>query len=249
MRPLALSLAMAGLVLGLATKTRADDDLKTVIDKAIKAHGGEEQIAKLKAGRSKAKGTIDVAGMSVAFTQQTAFMLPDKFKDLLQLEINGMQIAVQTVLNGDKISIKAGDMEIKLDDKAKAELRETGHVLEVARLLPLRDKMYTLSALGEAKVEGKPAVGVKVSAKGRRDVNLFFDQKTGLLVKIEHRGADPISGQEFTEERIVLEYQTQEGVPAPKKVLLNRDGKKFLEAEILEFKALEKLDDGEFAIP
>ena len=35
----------------------------------------------------------------------------------------------------------------------------------------------------------------------------------------------------------------------PKKILMNRDGKKFLEAEIVELKVYEKLDDSEFKLP
>jgi hypothetical protein len=38
----------------------------------------------------------------------------------------------------------------------------------------------------------------------------------------------------------------QKGVATPKKVLIKRDGKKYLEAEVLEFKVLEELDNAEF---
>ena len=51
------------------------------------------------------------------------------------------------------------------------------------------------------------------------------------------------------EERIVTEYGKTDGVPTPKKVLINHDGNKFMELEVLETKQLEKLDDSEFAKP
>ncbi len=40
-----------------------------------------------------------------------------------------------------------------------------------------------------------------------------------------------------------------DGVPTAKKVVVNRDGNKFMEVEVLETKRLEKLDDSEFAKP
>jgi hypothetical protein len=115
--------------------------------------------------------------------------------------------------------------------------------------VPLRDKAYELSSLGEVPVEGKPALGLRVVVKGQKDINVFFDKATGLMAKVERRGVDPMSGQEFAEERIILEYQKIEGLPVPKKILLNRDGKKYLEAEVLEVKLLDTLDESEFAVP
>jgi hypothetical protein len=51
------------------------------------------------------------------------------------------------------------------------------------------------------------------------------------------------------EERIILEYQDVDGMKSAKKVLVNRDGKKFTEAEVLEVKFLDKVDDAEFTKP
>ena len=78
-------------------------------------------------------------------------------------------------------------------------------------------------------------------------MSLFFDKKTHLLAKVESRGADPVTGNEVNEERIIAEYtKTKDGVPIPKKVIVKHDGKQFIEAEVLEVNFLEKLDDSEF---
>jgi len=53
----------------------------------------------------------------------------------------------------------------------------------VAMLAPLKDKAYTLAPIGEVKVEDRPALGLRVSRKGNRDINLYFDKKTYLRVK------------------------------------------------------------------
>jgi hypothetical protein len=247
-RLLFTSLSTAVLLAFAPGARAADDNPKDIIAKAIKAHGGEESLTKHKAAQLKSKGKIDIPGVGeVDFTQEAAYMLPDKFKDVMELKVGGNTITVITLINGDKVSIEAGGMEVKLDDKVKDAVKDTGHMIEIARLVTLKDKKYELNIIGEDKVEGKKVVGVRVSAKGHNDVSVYFDKETGLLAKVEHRTVDPASGNEINEERIVGGYEkNKDGVPVAKKVLIKRDGKKFLEAEVTEMKYFEKLDDSEF---
>jgi hypothetical protein len=164
------------------------------------------------------------------------------------LTIGGQNINVVTRVNGDKISIEANGNAIETPDQVKESIKDAQQLLKVARLVPLvKEKRYELSLIGEVKVEGKPAIGVRVSAKDQKDINLFFDKETGLLAKMEHRTKEPTGGNEVTEERVILEYQkTREGIPMPKKVVVRHDGKAYLEAEVLEVTLLEKIDDSEF---
>jgi hypothetical protein len=233
----------------LAAGARAEDDAKAVIAKAIKAHGGEEAQTKFPAARTKAKGKIELFG-GLEFTQESAFMLPDKFKESVNMEVMGQQIQVVSVLKGTELSIVANGQEVPIDEKMKDMLKDSVYAMKVARLVPLvKEKEFELSALGEVKVNDKPAVGVMVKSKGHKDISLFFDKETGLLTKWEHRTVDPQSGNEITEERIVTEYTKTDGVPTAKKVTVNHDGSKFMELEILETKRVEKLEDSEFAKP
>ena len=55
--------------------------------------------------------------------------------------------------------------------------------------------------------------------------------------------------QEVDEERIIGEYQDIEGQKVPKKIVVNHDGKKFMEAEVTEMKFLDKVDDSQFEKP
>jgi hypothetical protein len=236
-------------VLVLAAGVRADDDVKAIITKAIKAHGGEEVKNKYKAGQMKVKGKIELLG-GLEFTQESSYMLPDKFKESIDMEVMGQKVHVVTVYNGKKIQIEANGKEINVEDKVKDVIKDTLYVMKVSQMTSLlKGKDFELSALGEVKVEGKPAVGVLVKSKGQKDVSLYFNKETGLLAKVEHRTVDPMTGNEITEERIVAEYGKTDGVPTPKKVLINHDGNKFMELEVLETKQLEKLDDSEFAKP
>jgi hypothetical protein len=244
----ALLPVLSVLLLGVGPAARAaDDDVKAIIAKAIKAHGGEEKLNKYKAIQARGKGKADTPVGEIEFTHETSVMLPDKFKEVTELEVMGKKLRIVTLIVGDKVTIEANGEKVDLPDKAIDVLKETAYQTRVARLVPLlKEKEFELSTLGESKVNGKPAVGVLVKSKGHSDMNLYFDKGTGLIAKVEKRSADPMSGNEFTEERIIIEYQKVDGMPVPKKVVINHDGKKAVEVEVDEVKQLEKLDDSEF---
>ncbi|MDB5308050.1 MAG: hypothetical protein JWO38_2252 [Gemmataceae bacterium] len=244
--PLLAAVVLVTIAPGLRA---ADDEPKVIVVKAVKAHGGEESLAKHQAAQVRNKGKLTLAGVGeVDFTQEVAYMLPDKFKDILELTIGGQKVNVVTLVNGDKISIEANGKAVEANDQIKAALKDAQYMLKVARLVTLvRDKGYELASVGETKVGDNPAVGVRVSSKGQKDINLYFDRQTGLLAKVELRTAEPGTGNEVNEERIITEYRkNKDGIPVPKKVVVKHDGKPFIDAEVLEMTFLEKLDDSEF---
>lgn len=237
------------LVVALAPDlARAADEPKDVIAKAIKAHGGEEFLSKNKAGQTKSKGKITLPGVGEAeYSQEVAYMLPDKFKDQMELKVAGQTLNILTIINGDKVTLEVNGMAIDEAKKVKEALADAGHVMDVCRMVTLKDKAYELSTIGEDKVEGKKVVGVRVSKKDQKDVGLYFDKETGLLAKVEFRTTDQATGNEVTEERLPSDYaKNKDGVPVPKKIVVKRDGKTFIDAEVLETKYAEKLDDSEF---
>jgi hypothetical protein len=245
-------LGTASLILGAlilpADVGRADDGTPALIDKAIKAHGGTEKLTEKKATQAKSKGTLELGG-GIEFTQEVSIQ-GGKFKEAMQLQVAGKQVNVTTVFDGTKGWLKVNDDEAKeLDGKTLDEIKEAAYAARVGRLVFLKDKSIELSPLGEVQVNDRPAVGVKVTSKGHRDLNVFFDKATGLLAKAERRVVDLMNGTEVTEERIVKEYQDVGGMKVAKRVLVNRDGKKFMEIEVVEAKLLDNLDDSEFAKP
>lgn len=247
-RPLAM-LSVVGL-LALGTNLRAaDEQPKDVILKAIKAHGGEEALTKYKAGTAKGKGKINIPGIGeIDFTQETAHMLPDKFKEAVELKVAGQTINTLTLVDGDKCVIEANGKAVPVDDTTKDALKDLGYKLKMGKLVALvKEKGFELNLIGEEKVEDKPAIGIRVTSNGKKDVNLYFDKKTNLLVKIESRTIDPITKNEINEERIIAEYQkNKDQIPVPKKIVVKHDGKTFLEIELSEVELLEKIDESEF---
>ena len=145
----------------------------------------------------------------------------------------------------------ANGQQVDITDKIQEEFKEAAYMMtKIAHLTNLlTDKSLQLTLLGESKVENRPAVGVKAVSKGHRDIDLFFDKESGLLAKVQSRKNDLQTMQEVDEERIIKEYQDVDGQKAPKKVLVNHDGKKYLEAEVLEVKYPDDIEDSEFQKP
>jgi len=243
-----LSVPIAALLfVGLAAG-QTQDEARALLDKAIKAHGGEEALKKHKAGTIRNKGRLELLG-GIDIVQELSFMMPDKFREEVSFTVNGMDFKTVTVANGDKVGIEINGKKLPPDDNLKAALKEGGQLIDMLKLYPLRGKDYELTAVGEIKVNDKPAVGFRASKKGQKDVTIYIDKKSHLMVKIDRRTVDPMSGQEVSEERIITEYQRVDGLPQPKRVVMNRDDKKFIEAEVLEMKFFEKLDDSNFTVP
>lgn len=246
MRSLTLHASALALLLLTAGWTCADDDTKAILDKAIKAHGSADKDKK--ASQTKSKGTVEVMGVSINFNEDSTAQ-PNRFKSVTTLEVSGKTIEKITVFNGEKAWVRVMDQTRDVDGKALEELKELTYLKQLADFRSLMEKPYELSSLGELKVNERPAVGVKVANKGHRDVNLWFDKETGLLAKVERQGVDSITEREFTEERIVTEYQEQDGIKVPKRAVVYRDGKKYMDLEVLEYKRIDKLADSEFAKP
>jgi hypothetical protein len=237
--------------LAFASPLRADDDakLRAIITKAIKAHGGADNLKKLKASVSKSKGKFYGMGEGIDFTSETSVQLPDRIRIEVVGEFGGQKFKFMQIFNDGKGWVELGNLD-EMNKDQLAETKERMNVETISHLVTLADKDYKLSALGETKVGGREAVGVRVERKGFRNVSLFFDKAKGLILKIETRGMDPMGGGvEFTAETFPDDYKKVDGLMIAHKVLIKHDNKKFVEAEVTEVKVSEKLDDKIFAKP
>ena len=241
----ALILSLGALLLQ-AQIGRSDESAKDLLERAYKAQGGYEKLNKLKATLAKGKGIMYLPGAEVSFTSEGAAQLPDKFKSVLQFEINGMKVTQVQMLIGDKATILVNGTPQELSQKLANEMREQVYVEEVSSLVPLKDAKFTLTLVGESKVDGKAALGLKVSSKGRRDVSLYFDKETALVVKTAYSAYDAIADKEVAQEQTYRDFKEQDGIKYPTKSMVSQDGKKFMEIEMVEYKCLEKLDNSAF---
>jgi hypothetical protein len=244
-----------GVILGLclAVTARADEaaDARALVERAVKAHGGGDRLDRDRASVQKAKGKYLGMGEAIPFTITVSFQRPDRLRVEMDLDFKGQNISVLQIIDHDKGWFSLNG-EVQEMPKVAIEIaHEQIQVREAVRLTPLlRDKAFKLSPLGEVRVGDRPAVGVHVERQGRRDVNLFFDKETGLLIKSESRARDVMNpDQEFTSEEVFEDFRKIDGALVPHKVTIKRDGKVFLESELTEIKGFDRLDDALFAKP
>jgi hypothetical protein len=242
-----ISVAALALVVALSfggfLRAEGKGDARGVINKAIQAGGGEAKLAKFKSMTWKEKGTYYGQGTGQPYTGKYAVQFPGQFR----MEIEGV---FTIVLNGDKGWMKAGGETMDLTKEQLAEQQEGNYAGWVSTLLPLKDKAFTLTPLPETKVNDHAALGVKVSREGHRDISLFFDKGTGLLVKSQHKArSEEQGGKEVDQEAFYADYAEVEGAKIPRKITIKQDGKSFVEAENHDVKSAEKLDDKVFAKP
>lgn len=243
------TIACLSLAILAPAALRAEDDPKAIIAKAIKAHGGEDVITKYKASQVKGKATMSAGGMDLEVALAMSSQLPDKIRQDITLDIMGQKVNVVQVFDGKKGWAKAMGMLMELDGDQLNEMKELAYGNYAESLVPLlKDKDFNLTLVGEAKVEGKSAVGVKITSKGHKDMTLFFDKESGLLVMKRSKSKD-LSQQEVDAEAYYLGYKSVNGLQQPFKMLVKHDGKDFLKGELTEIKVMEKLDDSVFGKP
>lgn len=231
------------LLVAVAAPSQGDEkDCRAIIDKAIRAVGGEEQLAKYKAQTFKEKGSFYGEGAAQPYTGKYAVQWPNQFR----MEIEG---AFTLVLDGDKGWFSMGGNTQEMTKEQLAQQQESQYAGWVATLRPLKETGFHLSPLGESKVGDRAVVGVKVTHKGHNDVKLFFDKEHGLLLRYEYRHKDARTGKDAEMVSTFENYKEFSGLKFPTKMDIKRDGDKFVEADIEDVKFQEKLDPGVFAKP
>lgn len=249
MRTATLVLPLALLIPTAApTQAPADPDAKAILDKAIAAHGGKDQLARARADWVKIKGTLHLENQQIPFVGETWVQLPGQFKNALEVtNPKGTTRLVQVIVK-DKVTMTLDGRPHKASPAALSEMRETLHLNNAIRLLPLlaQADVYKVEATGEAKADDRTLLGVKVTARGRRDLRLFFDKESGLLVRTEQL-LDDGNGKEVRQETVYLDFRELGGYKRPVKMAAFREGKKVMDAELVEVKYFEKFEDAIFA--
>jgi hypothetical protein len=237
-------------VLALGGPAWADDKEATaILDKGIKALGGEEKLAKVKAVSYKGKGKLSFGGNDSDYSVQGTMEGLDKMRQDIEGEFMGNKVQFAFVLAGDKGWRKFGEQSMELDKDGVANQKRALYLQALpTTLVQLKGKDFKLAAAGEVKVGDKPAVGIKVTAPDGKDFTLYFDKESGLPVKMEAKVAGFMGG-EFTQETTFGNYKEFNGIKKATKIENKRNGEKFQDLEITEFKMLDKVDPKTFDEP
>ena len=238
------------LVAGMGYPARADEqEAKAVIDKAIKAMGGEEKLSRIKAFSAKGKGTVFFDGKEIPFTFEMKSQGIGQYRSAYEGEVDGNKFEGLTVLDGDKGWKKLGDDTKKLEADELANEKRIAYIDVVPILmLPLKGKDFKVASAADEKVGGKPAATVVVTGPDGKDFTMYFDKESGLPMRLKGKVVDD-EGKEFTQDTTFETYKDFDGIKVCTKFQTKRDGEQFVDVEGMEFKALDKLEPDTFAEP
>ena len=244
--------AVAALLMsGLAGLTRADEnDAKATVDKGIKALGGEEKLTKAGAYSWKSKGTITFNGSDNEISSNVTLQGLDHFRSEFEGKFGDNDVKGVTVLSGDKGWRKFNDNESEMDADAIVNEKHRINIQAIpTTLVQLKGKGFKVESAPEEKIGDKPAAGIKVTSPEGKDFTLYFDKESGLPVKLVTKVAGFGGGEDFTQETTFSDYKDFDGIKKATKISSKRDGEKFVDVEISEFKVLDKVDPETFTQP
>jgi hypothetical protein len=215
-----------------------------VIDRAIKAHGGADALAKV-ATVVRTGSAVQVIGtMELSLTTEVTLGLPARMRGDFASQDKALRIIM--VLNGDRAWRSSNGMAVELPKEAVEELQEEAYVEWVSTLVPLKQDGFDLSPADAKMVNGKPTVAIKVARKGHQDETLYFEKDTGLLVELERKTRT--AGLFLNKEYIFSDFKEFNGVKLPTKRTELLAGKKAAELTGAMYR-FDKVDEGKFARP
>ncbi|MDQ3714059.1 MAG: MBL fold metallo-hydrolase [Acidobacteriota bacterium] len=208
---------------------------KQVLDAAIAAHGGLENI------RRADKIAIDYKSVNFPLGQSYSFVAPlagiprGSVKTLIDFgggryftesESNfqgGYKFNFRSVVapkrsfSIDVLQNRRGNEVRNLSEPQKIVIK-IGALSEVPHLLLLytAQRPETLRSLGESEVDGRRFRVISFAAENGTEMTLYFDAQTNLLIRTEQIGSNPVLG-DTTSGSVFSDYQTIGSVKIPRR--------------------------------
>ncbi len=234
------------LVIGLLCcfTTVLAEEPSVIVERAIRAHGGETALRRVAQAVRTGSGTLAVSGTDLPFTDEVIFDLPYRLRLSVTLDKQPKQT---WTFDGEKAWQSSEGVTVDLPQPRADEMREEAYVQWLATVAPLKRRELTLTAVPDAAVLDRPVSVLKVVAKGRSDVLLSFDKESGLLVKTARRTRE--GGQAVTKESYFSAHKEFSGARLPTIIREQLNGKKFSELTSAKYELLRSRDDSLFKKP
>jgi hypothetical protein len=245
-----VAFVVAVSISALGRTVSADDaDAIAIVDKAMKAMGGEDKLKKIEASIWKFKGKLRLGDNTEhGVTGQIIMQGLDRVRSETEIEFPGQNQKMLAILNGDKVLQDFGHMPLQ-PDEAVARLKSSLYLAIIpVTIAPLKGQRFKVGAAGEEKVGGRPAVVLKVTCPDGSDFAISFDKESGLPVKSVGK-IFSLDGRQVTQERTYSNYKDFEGIKVATRVESKIHGQPSQTSELTEFKLLDKVDPMAFSIP
>jgi hypothetical protein len=224
------------------------EDAAAILEKAIKAHGGAEALARAAQSVRKGGGTITSADQDLSFTDEFVCQLPERLRLTVDVANDKQKARFLVVINGKKGWETSGGIADELTEARLGEEKDEAFAQWVALVYPLKkDAGIELATLPGKKVNERQTVGLKVTKKDMPEIRLFFDADTGLLLKMERKAR--IYGKEMDRDYLFDDYKETDGGKLPMHISQTLNGKKFIDLKVSSYEFPKQIEESTFSKP
>ena len=184
-----------------APKKAGISEMRALIQKSIAAHGfSSEESYSLRSWVIVRDANVTMGEREVECRLTLSLEPTDRLRVKMQFERDDQPVTVTSTYDGkaEKGWRSYNDRTVEMSREEVEESKHSVHANSLIGLVHLLDSSrYDLSPGGRIEIEGRRAVGVKVSRKGFREAVLFIDERTFLVVKLlyvfkdVHAGGEP----------------------------------------------------------
>jgi hypothetical protein len=233
----------------------ADEKAMAVVDKAIKAMGGQERFDKAQnTSWRHITDPVAVGGVRRTSSMQWTVQGLENFRIVTETDAddNHLKTTSVIIINGDQgwTLTSGGATTVLRPDRVRSAKRTMLEAFLPTRPDLLKAKVFDLEWAGEHRVGDRPTVAVKVSGLGDVDATIYFDRAGGLTVKSEARFSSPRGN--YTLERVFSDYQEFDGIQVATRIEHKVDTAKAADpsvGHIKEFKILDRVPPDTFTEP
>jgi hypothetical protein len=231
-----------------------DERLNCLVEKVLKAHGGEAKLSGIRAFTLKFR---DSKPAGKAGTTEYFVQLPNEFRLENGTERDAAK-DIHIILGPDGVRNWKKQADGKITEVHYLGLEAPPEYwldyvkfLGPRRVLRLKDPDYQLKLLDEIKIGDRPAIGIELTKSAPQfkiSLKMYFDKETGLLVEEENVLQKSVT--------LLSDYKKIDGVIVPAltreahDVELGRGvARMSSKQELVEFEIVEKLDARLFEQP
>jgi len=243
------------LLAPVSNVTADDKDVAAILDKAMKALGGEDKLSKIEAVTWKTTGWMNMLFQGAEHFKCTGELtiagLDRSRSELIMLDPGGAKLRIRSILNGDNAWLSWGDVPLKPTRHAPGLKRSVFLAMIPVTLAPLKDPRFKIEVGGDEKVGNRPAVVLNVTCPDGETIKVSFDKESGLPLKAVGKALlidDPDMDLDVTQEMIYSNYKDFGGIKTAAQVDFKSDGFN-RKLEVIEFKVLKQVDPSSFSPP
>ena len=215
-----------------------------LIAEAIEATGGREQLLSYSAITWQERGVYSGGPTQIDYVGDYAVQFPNRYR----MRVKG---AFTIVVDDSEGWINNSGAISPLPETQMREYREANHAIWAMQLHPLLDdESFELRRIWDHESVDDQLLGVRVSHREFRDLDLYFDPDMLLLCKSIRKGvAAEFSASEVTMETTYCGHSRVEGILLPSHMTVHYDGRKILESTTGNYQLHADLDEMLFRKP